>query len=108
MGLDHSVAVTYGFEIPNTTDLDSLDQVIGDGPDLVKDSVGHHVIGDYERLLLCTRFIPVKENEVLRLGWSLAEPAELAAWEEALHAVAVRLGLPDHPAPAWLAVHNYR
>lgn len=108
MGLYHSVSVAYGLEIPNTTDLDQLDQVIGDGPDLVKDSVGHHVIGDYERLLLCTRFIRVEENEVLRLGWSLAEPAELATWGEALHGTAVRLGYPDHPAPAWLAVHNYR
>lgn len=108
MGLQHSVAVTYGFELPKDIDLDRLDAVIGDGPDLVKDSVGHHVIGDYERLLLCTRFTQVEENQVLRLGWSLAEPAELATWEEALHAVALRLGYPDHPAPAWLAVHNYR
>jgi hypothetical protein len=108
MGLYHSVAVAYGFEIPATTDLDHLDKVIGDGPDLLKDSVGHIVVGDWERLLLVTRYMPVEENAVVRLGWALAEPAELAAWESALHDVAVRLGHTDHPAPTWLAIHNYR
>lgn len=109
MGLYHSVAIAYGFEIPATTDLDQLDQVIGDGPDLVKDNVGHIVIGDYDQLLLVTRYTTVKENAVIRLtADTLAPPADLAAWEEALHAIAVRLGHPDHPAPAWLAIHNYR
>lgn len=109
MGLYHSVAVTYGFEIPTTTDLDLLDQVIGDGPDLVKDSVGHHVIGDWDRLLLCTRFIPVAENEVVPvIPDELASAAELGAWDSALHDVAVRLGHTDHPEPRWLIVHNYR
>jgi len=109
MGLYHSVAVAYGFEIPTSTDLDTLDQVIGDGPDLVKDSVGHIVIGDYDRLLLVTRFAPVEENAIVRLTPdTLAQPAELATWEEALHDTAVRLGHADHPAPTWLVVHNYR
>lgn len=109
MGLYHSVSLTYGFEIPTDTDLDLLDEVIGDGPDLLKDSVGHHVIGGYDRLLLVTRFTPVKENEVVRLTPdALAPPAELGAWEQALHDVAVRLGYSEHPAPAWLVVHNYR
>jgi hypothetical protein len=108
MGLYHSVGIAYGFEITNDTSLEQLDEVIGDGPDLVKDSVGHIVVGDYDRLLLVTRYAPVEENAVVRLGWSLAEPAELAAWEEALHGVALRLGHADHPAPAWLAIHNYR
>ena len=109
MGLYHSVSLSYGFEIPATTDLDQLDKVIGDGPDLLKDSVGHIVVGDYDQLLLVTRYIPVNENKVVRLTTdSLAEPAALAAWEEALHDVAVRLGLTDHPAPAWLVIHNYR
>lgn len=109
MGLYHSVSLTYGFEIPTTTDLDALDKVIGDGPDLVKDSVGHHVVGDYDRLLLVTRFTPVDENEVVCLtGDEHAQSAELAAWDRALHDVAVRLGYTDHPQPAWLVVHNYR
>lgn len=109
MGLYHSVGIAYGFEIPNDTDLDRLDEVIGDGPDLVKDSVGHIVVGDWDRLLLVTRYTPVAENEVVRLNAdTLPQPADLAAWEEALHDVAVRLGYTDHPAPAWLVIHNYR
>jgi len=109
MGLYHSVGIGYGFEIPATTDLDQLDQVIGDGPDLVKDSVGHIVVGDYDRLLLVTRYTPIEENAVVRLtSDALAPAAELAVWEAALHAVAVRLGHTDHPAPAWLVIHNYR
>lgn len=109
MGLYHSVAVTYGFELPKDTDLDRLDEVIGDGPDLVKDSVGHIVVGDYDRLLLVTRHMPIEENTVVRLtADSLAPAAELAVWEEALHGVAIRLGFTDHPAPAWLVVHNCR
>ncbi|MET8694771.1 hypothetical protein ABZV65_19760 [Streptomyces bauhiniae] len=98
MGLYHSVAIAYGFEIPNTTDLDQLDNVIGDGPDLVKDSVGHLLIGDYDQLLLVTRHLPIAPNAFMRLTPdALAKPAELAAWEEALHDVAVRLNYLDHP-----------
>ncbi|MFJ9101371.1 hypothetical protein ACIRJM_23220 [Streptomyces sp. NPDC102405] len=109
MGLYHSVAIAYGFEIPNTTDLDRLDEVIGDGPDLLKDSVGHIVVGDWDRLLLVTRYAPVEENAVVRLAAdTLAQPAELAAWEAALHDVAVHLDHTDHPPPAWLVIHNYR
>ena len=109
MGLYHSVGITYGFEIPNDTDLEQLDQVIGDGPDLLKDSVGQIVVGDYDRLLLVTRYAPVEENAVFRLtADNFASPAELAAWEAALHEIAVRLGHTDHPAPVWLVIHNYR
>lgn len=107
MGLYHSVGIAYGFEIPATTDLDQLDQVIGDGPDLVKDSVGHIVIGDWDRLLLVTRYTPVEENVVVRVE-GLASLAELATWDSALHHVAVRLGHEQHPQPAWLLIHNYR
>jgi hypothetical protein len=109
MGLYHSVGIAYGFEIPASTDLDRLDQVIGDGPDLVKDSVGHIVVGDYDRLLLVTRYEPVAETEVFRLSTdTLAQPEVLAAWEEALHVIALQLGHTDHAAPAWLVIHNYR
>lgn len=107
MGLYHSVGITYGFEIPARTDIDDIDRACFGQPDS-PDSVGYIVVGDCDQLLLVTRNVPVKENEVVRLGWSLAEPAELAAWEGALHDVALRLDYPDHPAPAWLAVHNYR
>lgn len=109
MGLYHSVHVVYGFEIPTDTDLETLDRVIGDGPDLVKDSVGHIVVGDYDQLLLVTRFTPVKENEVVPvIPDDLASVAELAAWDSELDAVAVRLGHADHPEPRWLVIHNYR
>lgn len=108
MGLYHSVSLGYGFEIPADTDLDLLDEVIGDGPDLVKDSVGHLVIGDCDRMLLVTRHEPVKENTVVPLtSEQLARP-ELGQWIAALHDVAVQIGYPDHPVPAWLIVHNYR
>lgn len=109
MGLYHSVSLSYGFEIPADTDLDQLDAVIGDGPDLVKDNVGHLIVGDYERLLLVTRHTRVDENDVVCLAAdSLAHLGELAEWDAALHEVAVRLGHVDHPEPAWLLVHNYR
>ena len=108
MGLYHSVGIAYGFEIPTTTDLDQLDKVIGDGPDLVKDSVGHIVVGDYDRLLLVTRYEPVTENAVVQITADMASAAELGAWDSALHDVAVRLGHETHPEPAWLVIHNYR
>ena len=109
MALYHSVSLTYGFEIPKDTDLDTLDEVVGEGPDLVKDSVGHHVIGGWNRLLLVTRFTRVAENEVVPvIPEELASIAELAAWDSALHDAAVRLGYEDHPEPRWLVVHNQR
>jgi hypothetical protein len=109
MGLYHSVALAYGFEIPADTDIDQLDKVIGDGPDLLKDSVGHIVMGDYDRLLLVTRYTSADENTVVRLtADSLAKTDETTAWDTALHDVAVRLEYADHPAPAWLLIHNYR
>jgi hypothetical protein len=108
MGLYHSVAVTYDFELPGRPDLDRLDEVIGDGPDLVKDRVGHVIVGDYDRVLLVTRYTPINENAVVQITAGMASVAELAAWDSALHDVAVRLGHETHPEPAWLVVHNYR
>lgn len=108
MGLYHTVAVAYGFEIPATTDLDALDRVIGDGPDLVKDSVGHVSLGDWDRLFLVTRYTRVEENAVVRLdGDAFPAPAVLAEWEEALHGIAVRLGHTEHEPPAWLVLHDH-
>jgi len=108
MGLYHSVAVAYGFEIPADTDIDHLDRVIGDGPDLLKDSVGHIIVGDYDRLLLVTRYTTAEENAVVRLTADMATTEELAAWDAALHAVAARLDHADHEPPGWLLIHNYR
>lgn len=108
MGLYHSVDVVYGFEIPTTTDIDAIEEALKDQPS-APDNVSYIIVGDYDRLLLATRSNDVEENAVVRLTTdSLAQPAELAAWEKALHGVAVRLGHTDHPAPTWLVVHNYR
>lgn len=107
MGLYHSTDLAYGFEIPATNDLDALDAAIEKptGPD----SVGHIVVGDYEKTLLVTRCTEIEENTVVRLTLdTLAELSELTAWQVALHDVAVRLGYADHPAPTWLVIHNYR
>ena len=107
MGLYHSVGLGYGIEIPNTTDIDAIGNVLRDQPN-IPDRVGYIVVGDCDRLLLVTRYQRAEENEVVRLtGDSLAAPGELAVWEEALHAAAIRLGLTDHPAPAWLLIHDY-
>ncbi|WP_200309148.1 hypothetical protein [Streptomyces adelaidensis] len=108
MGLYHSVSVVYGFEIPNRTDIDDIDRACFGQPDS-PDSVGYIVVGDRDQLILATRCTLVDENEVVRITPdTLAEPADLTAWASALHAAAVRLGLADHPAPAWLVIHNYR
>lgn len=108
MGLYHSVSLSYGFEIPSRTDLNDLDSALQGQPNS-PDSVGYIVVGDCDRLLLVTRSTVVAENEVVRVTPdALAEPADLTVWASALHDAAVRLGLTDHPAPAWLAVHNYR
>lgn len=113
MGLYHSVGIAYGFEIPNTTDLSQLDETIlqatSGQPGPSADKVGHIVIGDLDRLMLCTRYLPVKENEAVPVvPDELASVAELRAWDSALHHVAVLLGHSDHLQPRWLVVHNYR
>lgn len=108
MGLYHSVALAYGFAIPPQTDIDEIDRALQSQP-YDPDGVGHIVVGDLDQLLLVTRLVRVKENQVVRLtADALASAEQLAAWEAALHDAAVRLGLTDHPAPAWLVVHNYR
>lgn len=108
MGLYHSVSLSYGFEIPTRTDIDDVDRALFGQPNS-PDSVGYIVVGDRDQLLLVTRSTVVAENEVVRVTPdTLAEPADLTAWDTALGAAAARLGLTDHPAPAWLLIHNYR
>lgn len=108
MGLYHSVGVAYGFEIPSSTDIDDVDRACFGQPES-PDSVGYIVVGDCDRLLLVTRHRAVKENEVVQLdAGQLATVDEMTAWNEALHAVAVRLGQAAHPDPGWLLIHNYR
>lgn len=107
MGLYHSTYLAYGFEIPDQTDIDDIDRACFGQPES-PDSVGYLTVGDRDQLLLVTRHRRVEENTVVRLtADSLAPAAELAVWEEALHGVAVRLGFTDHPAPAWLVLHDH-
>jgi hypothetical protein len=108
MGLYHSVSLSYGFEIPARTDTEDIDRALQGQPNS-PDSVGYIVVGDRDQLLLVTRSTTVAENEVVRITPdTLAEPTDLTAWDTALRAAAVRIGLTDHPAPAWLLIHNYR
>jgi hypothetical protein len=107
MGLYHSVNIVYGIEIPNRTDIDDIDRALFGQPDS-PDSVGYIVVGDRDQLLLATRCTRVDENAVIPLTPDFFTPPELSDWGVALHEAAVRLGLADHPAPAWLVIHNYR
>ena len=107
MGLYHSVALAYGFEIPADTDVDAIDRACF-GQEYTPDGVGYVVVGDCDQLLLVTRHAKAKENTVTRITADLATAEELAAWDAALHAVAIRLGLADHEPPGWLLIHNYR
>lgn len=107
MGLYHSVSIVYGFEIPPHTDVNEVDRALQNQP-YNPDSVGYIVVGDCDRLLLATRCVRVDENAVISLTPEFFTPPGLSDWGVALHEAAVRLGLTDHPAPAWLAVHNYR
>ncbi|MFM9635898.1 hypothetical protein [Streptomyces turgidiscabies] len=106
MGLYHSVGLGYGFEIPADTDIDAVDRALFGQPDS-PDSVGYIVVGDRDRLLLVTRHVQALENTVTPVD-GLATVDEMTAWNEALHAAAVRLQQSAHPMPAWLLIHNYR
>lgn len=107
MGLYHSVNVVYGFEIPARTDVGEIDRALQNQP-YDPDSVGYIVVGDCDRLLLVTRCTRVDENAVVSLTPEFFTPPGLSDWGVALHEAAVRLGLAEHPAPAWLVIHNYR
>lgn len=108
MSLHHAVDLAYGIEIPTTTDLDAIDNALSNQPTPTA-HVSYVVVGDRDQLLLVTRSTDIEENTVVRLTTdTLAQPFELATWEQALHDVAVRLGHADHPEPAWLVIHNYR
>jgi hypothetical protein len=107
MGLYHSVGIAYGFEIPADTDTEDIDRALFGQPD-TPDSVGYLVIGDRDRLLLVTEVQQVKENTVVPLTSEHFTRPEVTQWLVALHEAAVRMGLPDHPMPTWLVIHNHR
>ena len=108
MGLYHSVSLAYGFEIPTNTDLDAIDRALGTERNDDPDCVGYTNVGDNDKAILCTRYRTVAENTIVPVTADMAAVAELAAWDSALHYVAVRLGHEQHPEPRWLVIHNYR
>lgn len=100
MGLDHTVGVAYGFEIPDT-DLDALTAATAGLP------VGYDTLGDRDKTFLVTAYTPVSKNTAARLTPESMAAAIPAGFNEALHTAAVRLGYPDHEPPAWLILHDY-
>jgi hypothetical protein len=104
MGLYHSVAVAYGFEIPDT-DFDLLDQTLAEQPGT--DRVGKLYLGDFEHLFLFTECERVEENTAAVIAPTAYSRYEIPAWNKALHAVAVRLGHEQHPLPTWLVLHDH-
>lgn len=107
MGLYHSVDIVYGFEIPTSTDIDAIDAALSNQP-TPAGHVSYVVVGDWDRLLLVAHSIDADENTAVPITPDFFTRYEIPAWDKALHDVAVRLGHTDHPAPAWLVIHNYR
>lgn len=107
MGLYHSVGIAYGIEIPATASVDDIDAALQGQPN-TPDNVGYIVVGDCDRLLLVTEHKRADENTVTPVTPEFFARYEVPAWNEALHAAAVRIGYPHHPLPAWLVIHNYR
>lgn len=106
MGLYHSVGIAYGFEIPNDTDLDAIDEALRGQPN-THDGIGWLVIGDRDKTLLFTEYKRAEENTVTPITPEFFTRYEVPAWDKALHETAVRLGYAEHPAPAWLVIHDY-
>lgn len=108
MGLYHSTYRAYGFEIPTTTDFEQLDQVLADQPDGERlGRIEHTYLGDYEQLFLLAVCDEVEANEFARITAADFQRYELPVWNTALHNIAVRLGHPLHPEPAWLVLHDH-
>lgn len=105
MGLHHSTYLAYGVEIPATTDFDHLDTILGQQPDTGR--VQHTFLGDFERLFLTAEIKEIEENDFVRITPDQFTRYEIPAWNEALHAIAVRLGHAEHPEPAWLVLHDH-
>jgi hypothetical protein len=108
MGLCHSTYKAYGFEIPATTDFEHLDQIIADQPDndpLAR--ITHQYLGDFEHLFLLAACEEIEPNTYARLAPDDLHRHMTPIWETALHNMAVRLGHPQHPDPAWLVLHDH-
>lgn len=105
MGLQHSTYLAYGIEIPATTDFERLDTVLGEQPGTGR--VQHTFLGDFERLFLAAELKEIEENAFAAITPAAFTRYEIPAWNEALHAIAVRLGHQKHPEPSWLVLHDH-
>jgi len=105
MGLSHSAHLAYGFEIPVTTDFEALDAALADQPDDRR--VQHTYLGDFEQLFLLAESEEIEENTFARITADAFTRYEIPAWNTVLHNMAVRLGHPLHPEPAWLVLHDH-
>lgn len=108
MGLYHSTYKAYGFAIPTTTDFDQLDEAMADQPDSDRLArISHLYLGDFEVLFLLANCEEIEPNTYAALAADDLNRYMQPIWETALHNMAVRLGHPLHPEPAWLVLHNY-
>ncbi|MDX3520762.1 hypothetical protein [Streptomyces scabiei] len=108
MGLKNTTSLAYGFEIPATTDFEALDAVLNDQPDSDRLArVQHLYLGDFEHLFLLTACEEIEANTFARLAPDDLDRHMQPIWETALHNMAIRLGHPDHPEPAWLVLHDH-
>lgn len=108
MGLHHTTSVGYGFEIPATTDFETLDAVLADQPDGERLGRVHHAfLGDFEQLFLLTESEEIEANNFSRITPEYFTRYEIPVWNTVLHNMAVRLGHEQHPVPAWLVLHDH-
>jgi hypothetical protein len=108
MGLDHSTYKGYGFEIPTTTDFEALDEVLADQADGDRFArIEHLFLGDFEVLFLLAACEEIGSNTFARLAPDDLVRHMTPVWDTALHNMALRLGHPLHPEPAWLVLHNH-
>lgn len=108
MGLDHTTTVAYGFEIPVTVDFEHLDKVLAEQPDGERLGRVHHTyLGDFDRLFLLAESEDVQACDFARITPESFARYEIPVWNTVLHNMAVRLGHPLHPEPAWLVLHDH-
>lgn len=108
MGLYHTTRLAYGFEVPATTDFETLDQILADQPDGQRLGRVHHLyLGDYDQLFLLTESEDIEPNTFARVTPDQLTRYEIPVWNTVLHNMAVRLGHALHPEPAWLVLHDH-
>jgi hypothetical protein len=103
MGMHHSTYFAYGIRVPDT-DPETLDAALKGQPDNAR--VGYCHGGDYDAdmTFLVTEFHRVNAGDFKVITPESFQRYEIPAWNAALHAIAVKLGHADHPAPGWLLI----